>query len=141
MSEILSKRGLGLVTSLAIGALVLEGCSFTVDSYLTDPSNVKCDGKRTKTDLNGDGMASFVVHGKHTGELAIVKVRRAYDKASLSVVNDTANSPAQQYDKDGFSTPTSVVDGSELSVIAGGGAWVIDVRKDSVIIQGSCDGL
>ncbi len=137
MERLVSRRR-NVLAIAALSATALVGCS--VDSYLTDPSNVQCDSKRTKTDLKGDGMATFIVHGKEKGDVATVKVRRTGEDASVGVTGDVTG-PPQQLEADGFTAPTPIVDGPELSVFGAGGAWVIDVRKDSVVIQGTCDGM
>ena len=126
------------VAAAALSALAMAGCS--VDSYLNDPSNVQCDGKRTKADLEGSGMATFIVHGKEDGDVATVKVRRSDERASVGVTGDVTG-PPQQLEADGFTAPTPIVEGAELSTFGAGGAWVIDVRDDSVVIQGSCEGM
>ncbi len=131
------KRSTAIVTA-ALSAAALTGCS--IDSYLTDPSNVQCNGKRTTADLEGNGMATFIVHGGEDGDVATVKVRRSEEGASVAVSGDVTG-PPQQLESDGFTKPTPVVDGAELSTFGAGGAWVIDVRNDSVVIQGTCDGM
>lgn len=136
--EIYTPRRRNVLAIAALSAVALVGCS--VDSYLTDPSNVQCDGKRTKTDLEGDGMATFVVHGKEDGDVATVSVRRNDDKVSVGVSGDVTG-PPQQLEEDGYTAPTPIVDGAELSAFGAGGAWIIDARNDSVVIQGSCDGM
>lgn len=136
--EIFTYKRRNAIVVAALSAAALTGCS--IDSYLTDPSNVHCDGKRTKVDLEVNGMATFVIHGKQDVEVATVKVRRSEEGASVGVSGDVSG-PPPQLEADGFTTPAPVVDGAELSVFGAGGAWVIDVRKDSVVIQGSCDGM
>lgn len=136
--EILTPKRRNVLAIAALSAAALTGCS--VDSYLTDASNVHCDGKRTKTDLEGNGMATFVVHGKQEGDVATVKVRRNNEGVSVGVAGDVTG-PPQQLEDDGYTAPTPIVDGAELSAFGAGGAWVIDVRNDSVVIQGSCDGM
>ena len=122
----------------ALSAVALTGCS--IDSYLTDPSNVQCDGNRTRVDLVGNGMAPFVVHGKNKGDAAVVHVRRNAEGASVKVTGDVTG-PPQQLAADGYTPPTPVVNGPELSAFGAGGAWVIDVQKDAVVIEGTCDGM
>jgi hypothetical protein len=129
-----------VLAATALSAVALGGCSINIDSYLTDPSNVQCDGRRTEADLSGDGLATFIVHGKDNDAVATVKVRRSGSDASVNVSGDITG-PAQQLEADGFTAPTPIVDGSELSAFGAGGAWVIDVRKDTVVIQGDCDGM
>lgn len=129
------KRAFAVAT---LSAVALAGCS--VDSYLTDPSNVHCDDKRTKSDLEGNGIATFIVHGKQEGDIATVKVRRNEEGASVAVTGDVTG-PPQQLEEDGFTRPAPIVDGAELSAFGAGGAWIIDVREDSVVIQGSCEGM
>ncbi len=131
------KRRLAIVAT-ALSAVALTGCS--IDSYLTDPSNVHCDGKRTKVELAVNGMATFIVRGKQKGDVATVRVRRSENGASVGVSGDITG-PPQQLEADGFTTPTPVVKGAELSAFGAGAAWVIDVRNNSVVIQGSCDGI
>jgi hypothetical protein len=120
------KRNALLATTLS--AVALAGC--TIDSYLTDPSNVQCDGKRTKVELEGSGMTTFVVHGDKESDVATVQVRRTKEIASVAV------SEGAQGEE--FTDPTPVVEGPELNASAAGVSWVIDVRDDSVVIQGSC---
>lgn len=136
--ERLTSRRRNVLAIAALSATALVGCS--VDSYLTDPSNVHCDGKRTMADLKGNGMATFIVHGKQEGDVATVKVRRNDNEVSVNVGGDVTG-PPQQLEADGFTAPTPIVDGAELSAFGAGGAWVIDARKDSVVIQGTCDGM
>ena len=129
----------------AVASAALTGCSIWVDSYLTNPADVHCDGQRTKVDLEGDGVATFVVHGAEHGDgdgkdVATVKVRRSGDEVSVMTSGDTSG-PPQQVEADGFTAPTPLVEGAELSTFGAGGAWVIDVRPDSVVIQGTCDGM
>lgn len=118
----------------ALSATAFAGCS--IDSYLTDASDVQCDGKRTRTELEGNGMATFVVHGEDDA-VATVQVRRSEEGVSVGVTGDVTG-PPQQLEEDGFTAPTPLVDGAELSTFGAGGAWVIDAREDSVVIQGSC---
>ena len=110
-----------------------------IDSYLTDPSNVQCNGQRTETDLVNGGMATFIVHGKQKGAIATVQVRRVNNEVSVRTGGDVTG-PPQQVQPDGFTPPTPVVSGAELSAFAAGGAWVIDARDNTVVIQGSCTG-
>jgi hypothetical protein len=137
MEKLLQARRNALVAA-TLAAAALSGC--TIDSYLTDPSNVQCDGRRTKVNLAVSGMAIFIVHGKHAGDSATVKVRRSEAGADVAVAGDVTG-PPQVLEADGFSRVTPVVDGPELSAFGAGGAWVIDVREDSVVIQGTCDGM
>jgi hypothetical protein len=130
------RRNVLLATALSAAALV--GCS--VDSYLADASDVQCDGKRTKVDLEGNDMATFIVHGVDDGSVATVQVRRNEEGVSMGVTGDVTG-PPQQLENDGFTAPTPIVEAAELSAFGAGGAWVIDVREDSVVIQGSCDGM
>ena len=131
-----SKRNSVLAIALSLSAL--SGCS--VDSYLNDPSNVQCDEKRTIADLPNNGMATFIVHGKQEGDVATIRIRRTAKLASVAVSGDVTG-PPQQLEPDGFTKPTPIVDGAELSAFGAGGAWVIDARKDSVVIQGTCQGM
>ena len=136
--ERFTNRKRNALLATALSAVALTSCS--IDSYLTDPSNVQCDGKRTEVDLSGNGMATFIVHGKQKDEVATVRVRRNGNEASVGVTGDVTG-PPQQLEADGFTKPTPIVNGPELSAFGAGGAWVIDVRKDMVVIQGSCDGM
>lgn len=136
--EILTSRRRNVLAIFALSTIALAGCS--IDSYLTDPSNVQCDGKRTRTDLEGNGMATFIVHGKEDGDVATVSVRRNNDSVSVSVSGDVTG-PPQQLEADRYTAPIPIVDGAELSAFGASGAWVIDVRNDSVVIQGTCDGM
>lgn len=137
--EKLSYRKSTAAASAALAFIALNGCSFEIDSYLTDPSNVQCDDKRTKSDLTGDGMASFIVHGEDSKTVTIT-VRRKDDAVSVAVKGDITG-PPQQLEADGFTAPTAMVEGSELTAFGAGGAWVIDAREDSVVIQGTCEGM
>jgi hypothetical protein len=92
------------------------------------------------TELSGDGMATFVVHGTKKGDIAAIAVRRADNSVSVGVTGKITG-PPQQLEADGFTAPTPIVDGPELSAFGAGGAWIIDARKDSIVIQGSCDGM
>ena len=136
--EILNYKRRNVLAATALSFVALAGCS--VDSYLTDPANVQCDEKRTEVDLSGDGIATFIVHGKQNGSVATVKVRRSEENASVNVTGDITG-PPQQLAADGFTTPTKIVNSPELSTFGAGGAWVIDVSKDTVVIQGTCDGM
>lgn len=129
------KRNAMVAAALSVAALT--NCA--IDSYMTDPSAVHCDGRRTKVDLTGNGAATFILHGKQNSQVATVKVRRNEEGASVAVSGDVTG-PPQQLQPDGFTSPTPVVSGAELSTFGAGGAWVIDVRNDSVVIQGSCEG-
>jgi hypothetical protein len=136
--EKLTPRRRNILAIATLSATALAGCS--VDSYLTNPSNVHCDGKRTKTELQGNGTATFIVHGKEDADVATVKVRRSNEGISVGVSGDVTG-PPQQLEADGFTAPTPIVDGAELSAFGAGGAWIIDARNDGVVIQGSCDGM
>lgn len=138
----MSERMVGakeLIAGSLLGSVLLTGCSISIDSYLTDPSAVKCDGKRTETDLVNGGMATFVVHGTQKSA-AVIKVRREDNKVSVAVLGDVTG-PPQELEADGFTSAVPVVKGAELSAFGAGGAWVIDARKDTVVIQGTCDGM
>lgn len=132
------KRSIIVANLLAVSAF--SACSVGIDSYLNDPSDVQCDGKRTRSELSGDGRAIFTVHGKENGDVATVTVRREDDQVSVGVEGDVTG-PPQQLEADGFTKPTPIVEGSELSAFGAGGSWIIDAREDSVVIQGSCDGM
>lgn len=138
LMERLTNRKRNTLLATALSAVALTSCS--IDSYLTDPSNVQCDGRRTEVDLAGNGMSTFIVHGKQKGAIATVKVRRSGNEASVGVTGDVTG-PPQQLEADGYTKPTPIVNGAELSAFGAGGAWIIDVRKDSVVIQGTCDGM
>lgn len=138
--ERLIPRNNNLVAVAYLSAIALSGCTVDVDSYLNDQTNVQCDGKRTKADLNGDGMATFVVHGEKEADAAIVSVRRKDDEVSVSVAGNVTG-PPQQLEEDGYTAPTPIVDGTELAAFGAGAAWIIDAREDSVVIQGTCDGM
>lgn len=127
----------GVLLASAVSAAALIGCS--IDSYLTDPSDVQCDGKRTKVDLEEGGIATFMVHGEDDG-VATIQVRRDEQGASVKTTGDVTG-PPQPLENDGFTAPTPVVEGAELSAFGAGGAWVIDVGDENVVIQGSCDGM
>jgi hypothetical protein len=117
---------------------LLVGCG--VDSYLTDPSNVQCNGDRTQVNLAANGLAAFIVHGKHRGEVATIQVRRTEAGASTSVSGDVTG-PPQKLESDGFTKPVPVGGGADLSAYAASGAWIIDVSKNTAVIQGSCVGM
>jgi len=134
--ERLTSRKCNALLAVTLSATALFGCS--IDSYLTDASDVQCDGRRTKSDLEGNGMATFTVHGEDNS-LATVRVRRSEEGVSVGVIGDVTG-PPQQLEDDGFTAPTPIVDGAEMSTFGAGGAWVIDAHEDSVVIQGSCDG-
>lgn len=136
--EVLRYRKSTSLVAAAVSTLALSSCS--VDSYHTDASAVHCDGERTKAELEDDGVATFIVHGEKD-RIATVTVRREDDFASVKVEGDIEGRPPQEIAADGFSEPVEIVSGSELSTFGGGGAWLIDVRKDSVVIQGNCDGM
>ncbi|HSH55234.1 MAG TPA: hypothetical protein VK983_00250 [Candidatus Limnocylindrales bacterium] len=136
--EKLSNRRRNALIATALSVAALSGCS--VDSYLNDPSSVQCDGRRTKADLEGNGMATFIVHGTEEFGVATVQVRRTDEGVSVGVTGDVTG-PPQQLEADGFTAPVPIVEGAELSAFGAGGAWVIDAREDSVVIQGTCDGM
>lgn len=136
--EILKPRRRNALAIFALSSVALAGCS--IDIYSTDPSDVQCDGRRTKTDLEGNGMATFIVHGTEEDDIATVSVRRDEDMVSVSVSGDVTG-PPQQLEEDGYTTPIPIVDGAELSAFGAGGAWVIDARDDIIVIQGSCNGM
>lgn len=115
------------VVATTMAALALPGCRVSIDSYLTDASGVQCDGRRTITDLRVGGVALFVVHGIDRGEEATVEVSRADTTVSVAVDDKPAGLPRPY-----------VADGAELHVNAADGTWLIDVREDTVVIQGSC---
>ena len=135
--ERLRPRSHNTLLVVALSATALAGCS--IDSYLTNPSDVQCDGNRTKTDLEGNGMTTFIVHGEDDS-VATVKVRRNNKGVSVGVTGNVTGTP-QQLEADGFTAPIPLVNGAELSAFGAGGAWIIDAREDSVVIQGSCDGM
>lgn len=136
--ERLPDRRRTAIVKAALFAVALAGCSS--DGYSTDPSNVQCDGRRTMVDLEAGDTATFLVHGSQEGDVATVKVRRGEDDASVAVTGDVTG-PPQQVGPDGFTPPIRIVEGAELSTFGAGGAWVIDVREDSVVIQGTCAGM
>lgn len=120
----------------AISALALSSCS--EGGYNTDPSSVQCDVKRTIADLPEDGMTTFVVHGNERGEVGIVQVRRSDESVSVATESEIAG-PPQQLELDGFTEPVPIEEGPELSAFAAGVAWVIDARRDTVVIHGTCN--
>ncbi len=136
--ERLTYRKRNVLGVAALSVTALAGCS--IDSYHNDASNVQCDGKRTKTNLQGNGMATFIVHGEDDS-IATVQVRRSEQGVSVGVTGDISGRPPQVLEADGFTVPIPQVNGPELSTYGAGGAWIIDARDDSIVIQGSCDGL
>lgn len=129
-------KATGSSAALAAGALFLTGC--TVDG---DPSAVPCDGTRAMAEFSEDGFATFTVHGTQEDDIATVTVRRDDGGVSVRVMGDVTG-PPQILEDDGFTRPTNIVDGPELSTFGAGGAWIIDVREDgTVVIQGNCDGM
>lgn len=120
------------------GAVALGGCS--IDSYSNDAADVQCDGKRTMADLTAGGTTAFIVHGDDEGEVATLRLRRDETHASVAIAGQLAD-PLERLDEDGFNPPVSIVEGPELDVLAAGGAWIIDIRDRSAVIEGSCDGL
>ena len=127
-----------IIATNLLAVTALTGC--TIDSYLNDPLGVRCDGKRTISDLAEGDIATFIVHGENEGEVASVHIRREDNEVSVKVDGDVTG-PPQQLEDDGYTAPTPISDGSELATFGAGGAWVIDARDDSVVIQGSCDGI
>ncbi len=138
--ERLTPRSRNILTIAALSATALVSCS--VDSYLTDPSNVHCDGKRTKTELDGDGIAEFIVHGNEDDKAANVNVRLTDDGVSVRVSGDVTG-PPQQLGKDGYTEPVPAVKGPELSTFGAGGVWTVDVspKDGTVSVRGTCDGM
>ena len=132
------RSGRTALALIGLSTAALAGCS--IESYHNDASDVHCNGERTIANLGDSGMASFIVHGERDGEVATVKVRRIDDEVSVSVSGEPTG-PPQLVEEDGFTTPTPIVEGPELNAFAAGGAWIIDVRESSAVIQGSCDGL
>ena len=55
--------------------------------------------------------------------------------------NAMATEQLSDLEGDGYTKSTPLVDGAELSTFGAGGAWVIDARENSVVIQGTCEGL
>ncbi|MBC7764153.1 hypothetical protein H7Y29_00390 [Microbacteriaceae bacterium] len=131
-------RTRSLITANLLAVSAFSACS--IDSYLRDPSNVQCDGKRTMSDLSGNGNAIFIVHGKDKSDVATITVKRDDGEVSVKVTGEVTG-PPQQLERDGFTTATPILDGAELGTFGGGGAWVIDAREDSIVIQGTCDGM
>ena len=117
--------------------LLAGGC--TIDSYLNDPTDVQCDGRRTLSELSGDGVATFIVHGKGKNN-GVITVRKEDGAVSLHA-DGIMSGPAAELDEDGYTIPVALRNGPELSAFVAGGAWIIDVRNKSVVIQGSCDGI
>ena len=122
-----------------LSAAALTGC--TIDSYLTDASDVQCDGKRTKADLPEGGTTVFIVHGSEAGRIATMHIKRDQQGASVKVEGDSEGALEVALAPDGYTEPVPVTEGTELSAFGAGGAWVIDVRETDVVIQGSCGGL
>jgi hypothetical protein len=137
MKELL--RGKTLLATAVLSTAALAGCSMEVDSYLNNPAGVECDGNRTKVDLVGDGTVTFIVHGKEQEDVAAIQIRRKDNSVSERVNNDLMQ--PEQPATEGYSESTPVVNGPELYALAAKVGWVINVNKDSVIIQGSCDSL
>lgn len=125
----------------ALSTTALAGCTVNIESYLTDASDVQCDGKRTKADLPEGGTTVFIVHGSEAGRIATVHIKRDLQGASVKVEGDTEDAPETVLAPDGYTEPVPVTEGTELSAFGAGGAWVIDVRESDVVIQGSCGGL
>lgn len=136
--EILNNKRRNALTAVTLSALALAGCSG--DKSLTDPSDVHCDNNRTQVSFEDQGITSFTVHGAEDDTVAVIEVRRQSNTVSTRVTGDVTG-PPQQLEVDGFTKPTSIVDGPELSVFGVGGAWILDASQDSLSIQGSCDGL
>ncbi len=136
--EIIMPWRRNILTITALSATALTGCS--VGGYLTNPSNVHCDNKRTVADLKGDGVATFTVHGKERDDVATIRVRRTNAEVSVGVSGDVTG-PPQQLEADGFTAPAPIVDGPESAVFGAGGVWVVDARSDSVVVWGTCDGM
>lgn len=138
MERKFAPRNRNFAAIAALTATALVGCS--IESYSNDTSNVQCDGKRTISPLNSNGMATFIVHGQKDNDVAIIRVRRTDEGVSVGVSGDVTG-PPQRLEADGFTTPTPIVEGSELGTFGAGGAWIIDARPDGVVIQGSCNGM
>lgn len=124
------------ILAATLSATALTGCS--IDSYLNDTTNVRCDGKRTKTDLAEGSVATFVVRGEDDS-VATVQVRRTPEGVS-SGVSEGGSQTAQELATDDFTEPIPTAQGAELTALGAGVMWVVDVRadEDSVVIQGSC---
>lgn len=128
-------------TALVLAALsAVALANYSGEGYLSDPSNVQCDNKRTKTELGDDGTAAFIVHGEQEGDIATVQVKRKDNGVSVSVSGDITG-PPQQLGANGYTAPTPLADGAELSAFGAGGTWTIDAQNDGVVIYGSCDGM
>lgn len=119
-------------TALSVAGLALTAC--TIDSYLTDVTNVHCDGKRTIQDLREDGLSTFIIHGKDN---AVAKVVVKKKDSLVAIATASVGDPKQlefgRYEKIDF--------GYEFDMIAAGGAWLINASEDDVYIHGSCENI
>ena len=129
-----------LIASNLLAVSALTACAFEIDSYHTDPSDVRCDDGRTKVELDGNGRVTFMAHGEKNKDPVVITVRRENDQVSVRAEGNITG-PPQAVEQDGFSSPTPLVDGAELSTFGAGGAWVIDAREESVVIEGTCEGM
>lgn len=125
----------------ALTASVALSSCVAIDSYLTDTTDVQCDGRRTISDLSGDGNAIFVVHGKDPGDQAVITVNRQDDMIRVIAENDTSASQKEPKGEETFTDPVPLGDGPEAFIAAGGGIWTLDARVDTVVIKGTCDGI
>src|SRR5579872_1384593 len=137
-SGFLRQRKPAAILAAALTATALSGC--TVESYLTDNSNVQCDGNQTEAPLNGNGNVAFIVHGENKKDVATVNVRRDSRGVSLNVTGSVTG-PPQQLEPDGYTKPVPIESTTQLSAFGADGAWIINVSKTDVIIQGSCQGM
>lgn len=122
---------------LTSATLFLSGC--TIDSYLTDPNGVQCDGKRTMAELGKDlGQISFFAHEEGTDTVKVTVTREGENKYAFSA------EPAVIDPKDAVHVVGDVVqDGSanpDFSFAHGDAIWGVDVRPDeaSAVISGNC---
>lgn len=136
--ERLSKRSVIAANLLALSAL--NACSGGIDSYHTDPSDVHCDDGRTKVDLIGDGSTKFIVHGEKDTGPAVITIRRRDNQVSVKSEGNVTG-PPQTVDAHGYTPPAPIEEGAELAAFGANAAWIIDVQEESVVIQGSCEGM
>jgi hypothetical protein len=120
-----------------LSTVALTGCNI---NDLEATPEVQCDGKEVTADFSNQDRATFVVHGKNRGDVAAVQVLKSSAGVSVAV-EGTIIEPPHELEMDDFTEPVPLMEGSEVSTFAAGEVWVIDAREDTVVVQGTCDGM
>ena len=128
--------------ALAVMALVLAGCSITIDSRLTDAGNVPCDGTRTEADFSSHvSQVTFIVHQKKAASLNVEVQKTSRTDYVYSVQTLSGAKPT---DVTIIGTPDSRGDASpDFRFQHGSAIWSVDVEPSNhghsdALISGSC---